>query len=326
MALAATLPEQVSLKKIAENSYVTLFNPDRMGNKANIAYGGCTLGAGVNAAYETVSPEYHCFSIMGNYLGPAMIDRKLFCNVRRIRDTRTFTSRQVEVSQEQDDGSHRTCVILFAEFQRQEPASLLNYSAPPSRQYSQVEATATRAENMEALVQSGKVPEKMVATFNVVFALMQRFWEGKPAPEAVMTQNLQGMAKHLPTTQDHLPLTAKTSAEYVRSKSKLATEADQISALAFYMDGGLSFIPLSHNHMFLQDAGACSSLDFALRIFSNKVNLNEWHFKEMKTHNGAEGRTYSEGQLWDEKGNMIASMTQQSVMRPPVKKPVKATL
>jgi acyl-CoA thioesterase II len=326
MALATTLPEQVSLKKLSDNYYVTLFKPDRMGNTANIAYGGCTLGAGVNAAYETVSPEYHAFSIMGNYLGPALTDRNLYCKVRRIRDTRTFASRQVEISQEQDDGTHRTCIILFAEFQKQEPAVLMSYSAPPSRQYSLVEGSAPRDENLGALVKAEKVPQKMVNVFKQVFGLMERFWEGRPVPEAIMSQNLYGMAKHLPTTQDHLPLTSKTSAEWVRSKSKLVTEADQISALSFYMDGALSFIPLSHSHMFLQDAGACSSLDFALRIFTNKVDMNEWNLKEMKTINGAEGRTYSEAQLWNEKGNMVASMTQQSVMRPPVKKPVKPSL
>jgi acyl-CoA thioesterase II len=326
MALAATLPEQVSLTKVSDDYYVSLFNPDRMGNTANIAYGGCTIGTGVNAAYETVPSDYHCFSIMGNYLGPALIDRKLYCKVRRIRDTRTFVSRQVEVSQEQDDGSHRSCVILFAEFQRQEPSTLLSYSAPPSLQYSLVEGSPTKAENIAQLLNDKKVPQKMVDVFSTVFGLMERFWEGRPVPEAIMSQNLYGMAKTLTTTQDHLPLTSKTSAEWVRSKSKLATEAAQLSALAFYMDGALSFIPLSHSHMFLQDAGACSSLDFALRIFSNKVNLNEWHLKEMKTHNGAEGRTYSEAQMWDEKGNMIASMTQQNIMRPPVKRAAKPSL
>jgi acyl-CoA thioesterase II len=326
MALAATLPEQISLQKISENYYVSLFNPDKMGNTANIAYGGCTIAVGVNAAYETVSSDYHCFSIMGNYLGPALTDRKFYCHIRRIRDTRTFASRQVEVSQEQDDGTQRPCVILFAEFQRQEATTLLSYSAPPTTQYSSLEASPTKAENIDSLLKDGKVPQKMVDVFETVFGLMERFWETKPAPEAILAQNLYGMAKHLPTTQDHLPLTSKTSAEWVRSKSNLAKEADQISALAFYMDGALSFIPLSYNHMFLQDAGACSSLDFALRIFSNTVDLNDWHLKEMKTHNGAEGRTYSEAQIWDQKGHMIASMTQQCVLRPPAKKSVQASL
>jgi acyl-CoA thioesterase len=56
------------------------------------------------------------------------------------------------------------------------------------------------------------------------------------------------------------------------------------------------------------------------------VDLNEWHLKEMKTINGAEGRTFGEAHLWDLKGNLVASMTQQSIMRPHKPKPAKAAL
>ncbi|KAF2502867.1 Thioesterase/thiol ester dehydrase-isomerase [Lophium mytilinum] len=326
MVLAATLPDQVALKKISEDHYVTLFNPDKMGNAANIAYGGCTVGVGVNAAYQTIKPGYHCYSIMGNYLGPALTDRKLFCKVRRYRDTRTFASRQVEVSQEQDDGTHRPCLILLAEFQVQEPGTLFDYSAPPASKYAPAEDSPTRDEVTSALVKEGKVSQKMVDVFNIVFGLMARFWESRSPPGTVMSEKLYGMAKHLKTTQDHLPITSKTSAEWVRSKSKLSTEAENISALSFYMDGALSFIPLSYSNLFLQDAAACSTLDFALRLFSNKVDMNQWHIKEMKTINGGEGRTYNEAQIWDQQGNMIASMTQQCIMRPHKPKPVKAAL
>jgi len=64
-------------------------------------------------------------------------------------------------------------------------------------------------------------------------------------------------------------------------------------------------------------------LDFALRVFSNDVDFSAWHFKEMKTSVGAEGRTYSEARMWDENGSMVASMTQQSILRPRPAKAVK---
>jgi acyl-CoA thioesterase II len=322
MALASTLGEQVSLRKVSDDDYVSIFNPDRMGNTANIAYGGCTIAAAVNAAYQTVSSDYHAFSIMGNYLGPALTDKELHFKIRRIRDTRTFTSRQVEAVQEQK-GEQRLCLILFVEFQRQEPTSLMTYSKPLSQKWTQWQSCLSRDEYAAQLVKQGKVPQKMVDVFQKVFGLMERFWDARSCPESLMTQNLYGMAKNLPTTQDDRPLTSKISGEWARSKSKLINEGEQISALAFYMDGALSFIPLTFSHKFLQDAGACSSLDFAMRIFSNKVNLNEWHLKEMKTIVGAEGRTYSEAQIFDERGNMIASMTQQNILRPPPEKAVK---
>jgi len=284
------------------------------------------VGIAINAAYQTTKPGYHCYSIMGNFLGPALTDRKVYCTVRSYRDTRTFASRQVEVSQKQDDGTYRPCLILLAEFQVQESATMMSYSAPPSLKYTSHEDCPTRDEDLDTLVKEGKVSQKMVDVFKTVFGLMARFWELRSPPESILAQNLYGMVKHTKTAQDHLPLTSKASAEWVRSKSKLSTEAENVSALSFYMDGALSFIPLSFSHMFLQDAGACSTLDFALRIFSNKVDMNQWHVKEMKTITGAEGRTYSESQIWDQQGNMIASMTQQSIMRPPKAKVVKPAL
>jgi acyl-CoA thioesterase II len=326
MAKPATLPEQVALQKLAEDHYVTLFNLDKMGIAANRAYGGCTLGVAVNAAYQTVDPTYHCYSIMGNYLGPALTDRGAHCKVRRYRDTRTFASRQVELTQEQDDGSFRPCMILLAEFQVQEPATLLSYSAPPLNKYAGVEDSPTREEWSQKLVNEGKASQQEADAFIRMFELMYRFWEGRSAPESLLSHNLYGMAKHLPTPDDKLPLTSRKSAEYFRSRHPLGTEAENISALAFQMDAALSFIPLSFSHMFLDDVAACSTLDFALRVFSNKVDLNEWHLKEMKTINGAEGRTFGEAHLWDLKGNLVASMTQQSIMRPHKPKPAKAAL
>jgi acyl-CoA thioesterase len=82
------------------------------------------------------------------------------------------------------------------------------------------------------------------------------------------------------------------------------------------MDGFLSFLPLAHNRMFLDDAAACSSLDFALRLFVVDLKVDDWNLREMKTVCGGNGRTYTEGRLWDQQGKLIASMTQQAVLRP----------
>lgn len=83
------------------------------------------------------------------------------------------------------------------------------------------------------------------------------------------------------------------------------------------------FIPLIHDHKFLDDAGACSSLDFALRIFTDRLDLTKWHVKERKTIAGQGGRTYSEARLYDEAGNLVAIESQQSIMRPLLPKKAK---
>lgn len=89
-----------------------------------------------------------------------------------------------------------------------------------------------------------------------------------------------------------------------------------MAGVGFLLDGPLSFTPLAHSSMSLEAAGACSSLVFALRILVNDVDLNEWHFREIKTIVGSDGRTYSEARLWDKERRMVANMTQQCILRP----------
>lgn len=123
MAHASTIAEQNSVERLTENEFISRFNPVQMGNTADIAYGGCAVGVGVQAAYQTVKPGFHVYSVMGHYLGPAMADRKIICKVSRLRDTRTFATRFIEASQKLDDGSIRTCVAFLADFQVRERAS-----------------------------------------------------------------------------------------------------------------------------------------------------------------------------------------------------------
>lgn len=189
-----------------------------------------------------------------------------------------------------------------------------------------VEASPTRDEMNATLIQEGKITPKQAKIQGIVFGLMARFFEGRVVPESIFSQNLYGIAKDLPTTQDNIPFVKKTSADWARSRAPLNSESDQIAGLIWWMDGAISFVPLSHNHMFLDDAGACSSLDFSLRIFSNKVDLSQWHLKEMMTIHGGEGRTYSEARAWDAEGKMVACMTQQSILRPKSAPKIRAAL
>jgi acyl-CoA thioesterase len=91
-----------------------------------------------------------------------------------------------------------------------------------------------------------------------------------------------------------------------------------MASLGFLMDGMLSFLPLIHNHLSFDDVAACSTLDFALRVFSPRIDMNHWHLREVISHHAGHGRSYSESRLWDEQGSLVASMTQQAIIRVPV--------
>lgn len=310
----------VGVQHVRANQYESISNPSRMGSMLNVAYGGCALANGISAAYASMpSPKkYHLYSTLGNYLGPALNDRKVLCYVFPYRNTRTFYTCRVELKQRTDKGDERSIMMLLADFQVAEPA-LMRYSAPPVRKYSSVDQTPTQTENQQRNVDKGDITEKQRDTMRIVFGLMDRFFDARPCPESLWSQNLAGIAKHIKTSQDHLPLTNKTSSDWLRVRDDTLTEpATHYAAMGFIMDAALAFIPLTHDHGFLDDSSACSSLEFACRFFvtGEEIDMRKWHLREMKTINGAHGRTYSESQLWTQTGDMVCSMTQQSIMRP----------
>lgn len=320
-----TLAQQLAVEAVADSqdTFTSIESPKRLGNAQPIAYGGCTAGWAVHSACKTLpSPKFHICNVMGAFHGPTRIDRQVFCRVTRTRDTKTFATRRVVAYQIQDDSTQRTCLDIFVDFHVLEP-ELLRYSAIPTRKYgtgpTDPESTASYTELAERLVRQGHLEAAAVDGQKNMFAMAEAFMETRQCLDGVSGQNLMGYAKHVKTTQDHLPIADRTSAEYFRARQPLTGEAENAAALTFIMDGALSFLPLNLNNMNFADAGACSTLDFALRIMSPTLAMQKWHLRERKTIGAAVGRSYSESRLWDEDGNLVAVETQNCIIRPPPK-------
>ena len=114
--MVSTLPtpftEQIAFSCTGENSWTTVHPPQRMGHTLPIAYGGYALAVALKAAGLSVPQGYHIYSFMGNFLGPASTDKPLHVTTRTFRQTRTFATRHIEVSQEQDNEKPRVCSQL----------------------------------------------------------------------------------------------------------------------------------------------------------------------------------------------------------------------
>ncbi|KAF2690023.1 Thioesterase/thiol ester dehydrase-isomerase, partial [Lentithecium fluviatile CBS 122367] len=311
--------ETLSFKELGAAKWETHHPPQRMGNAADIAYGGFAVAVAAQAACKSVPESYHLYTLMGNFLGPAFTDRPLRASTRMLRKTRTFVTCQVEVSQliAGKDGrpEDRICLIALADFQVQEKGNVLEYCAPPRQKYSHYDGLPGVRSNSEKLVEEGKVSKDEAQGFWTSFGLHDALFDSRPCPEGIFAQNLNGRSKKVETTQEGLHVTEKSTADWVRCRTPLPTQADHRTAMAFLMDSALSFTPLAFSQMYLDDTAACSSLDFALRLFSNSINLEAWHLRELVTHVGAEGRTYSEARIWDENRRCVGNMTQQGIMR-----------
>ncbi|KAH8700386.1 acyl-CoA thioesterase II [Talaromyces proteolyticus] len=319
--MAPSLAELIAIEPLGPGKYQSKHFPPHGGNSAPIAYGGFTIAVALQAAMASVPATFHLYSVMGNYLAPVSTKRRIICTVQETRSTRTFMTRRVQVSQEQDNGKPTyICLDMLADFQIAEPA-LITYSTPPQREYTHWKDCVTVETHRQQMLAAGEITPAQDKIYEAIFGGLHTFqYEVRACPESMTTQTLVGVNKHRPTTQDRLSLVDRSSGDWFRAIGDFKTPADHLAALTFIMDGLLSFLPLVHSRHFFDEVDACSSLDFAFRIFNPNVNLNNWHLRECITHAGGFGRTYTEGRVWDEAGTLIGSMTQQCILRPKAKK------
>ncbi|KAL1854427.1 hypothetical protein Daus18300_011446 [Diaporthe australafricana] len=314
--MAETLKEQLAVHEIAPSEFLSQSPPGRMGNSLPIAYGDCTMGVAAAAACATVPASYYLFSLVGHYLGPGRPDMRMRCTVNSTRTTKILATRRVEVKQTSPDGTSRVCMELIADFHIEEPAAFI-YSAPPRRKYSGPEVIPDLENLSKTLLSNGRISQRQaeMASATGMFGLMGKFFETRHPIEGVAGQNMFGIAKHIPTDQDSLHITDKTSAEWIKTLAPLETRAEKMSALAFELDDALSFTPMAHSGLWFEDVGVASTLDFAMRLFVPDVDLSHWHLRERNTLAAAVGRQYSESRMWDQERALVASMTQQSILR-----------
>jgi acyl-CoA thioesterase len=77
----------------------------------------------------------------------------------------------------------------------------------------------------------------------------------------------------------------------------------------------MALIPAGFAGLEWQQIKQAGSLDFALRILSNDLDLSRWILREERTIAGGDGRTFTESRMWNDQGKMIAHMSQQGFLR-----------
>lgn len=321
---AATLSDQTAVEHLGGDEFVSKSLPGRFGNAAPIAYGGCTSGIATRAACATVPDGYFVYSVMGTFLGPASTDVPLHLTVERTRDTRTFATRRVLAKQHLSSmtgtTTSRTCLDMLVDFHVREPG-LLTYSPAPSfdLQKEGPEASPTMDALTQQAVAAGLVadPANTLRTA-AMFRGHEVHFEARTCASGMSGQNLVGILSGQPTTHDARHVTDRVSGDWSRTRTPLSPDdpGERAAAAVFMMDGGLPFIALTHNHLWFSDAGANSTLDFAVRWVVPDVDLSKWHLRERRTIAAGHGRSFNEGRLWDEQGNLVLLASQQCILRP----------
>lgn len=328
--------------------FLSCSHPEKMGNVAPIAYGGCVVALALQAAFKSIEPDrslhnFEVYSLLGNYLGPTKTDRPLKLTVSTIRNTRSFATRFVIASQTLDDGTERSTFSATVDFvapnkidTERAGGPFQRYSKKPRMQYALPEQLPSLQDLALRKVREGRASKSDADhLIDTVFGLGKKVLLQAYPPQSLHAINVLGLDPLAESDQHELPLPQRFSADWVKSLHSLSSPSpppthikgalgvSNASAnacwLAFVMDAALSFIPLTFSKMELKNASAVSSLDCALR-FMCKPKVDEWHLREMQTNAGNDCRTYSEAMLWDREGNLVASMTQACILRPHLNK------
>lgn len=201
-------------------------------------------------------------------------------------------------------------------------------------------------QGMQERARSGELPQAAADAVAKTFSAMNAYTVSKLPPEGIWQPAAWGAYKSAQTGQEDRPVPERVGYDWAKIRGSLVdTEsreegslpisqaAASASLIVFFLDGALSFSPLSFTNRFLDDAAACASLDFAIRFHREdtllgKPGLSEgqgWFLREIKARESAFERTYNEGVLWEEMGEgedfrAVATMTQACVLKAKPKK------
>lgn len=296
------------------------------------------------------------YSISGNFLGPASTDSTFTCVVTPLRDTRSFVTRQVVVKQQTKKGDMRNCLALTVDMiaspfstraalakareQGKNPAtlqSIMQYQLKPPANF------AVGPDEIDPpTVAMGKKCEEygLPKTVDETLVKMSEFWtknfDTRGGRDSMIHDTLFGILD-APHPQDKLGVTERRASDWIRAKQhipktegngdeyttpnapgmlRMSANMAQAAIMTLAMDSSLPFLPLSVVKKPIMEASAASTLEFAMRFHTDMLDFNRWHFREMRPIMAGWSRSFSESLLWDDAGNLVASNTQQAVLRP----------
>nr|EKV6893523.1 acyl-CoA thioesterase II [Acinetobacter baumannii] len=281
-ALTQELVELLTLEKLEENIYRGI-SRNLVGKRV---FGGQVLGQALRAASYTTDRPAH--SLHAYFLYGGDINAPIIYEVSRLRDGKSFVSRQVRAIQ-------HGRVIFSAMVSFANPEEGLNYQHPEP-DYPAPEALKSESELKEGILNF--VPENVRASF-----MRERHVEIRPIDPVNPFQ-----------PQPEAPF----NAHYIRTHDRIPKQLDDISLhqaiVAFYSDFTLMTTALRpHGLSYISPSLQCASIDHAI-YFHRPLRADEWMLYDMEATVSAASRGLNFGRMW-QNGQLVCSTVQEGLMR-----------
>jgi len=250
-------------------------------------FGGQVLGQSLHAAYQTVPKDRIAHSMHGYFILGGDINVPIDYHVDTIRDGRSFTTRRVVAFQ-----NGKAIFNMAASFHINEKGESHQINMPNVLTPDLLLTDIQQAERLHH-----KDPERFLR----IMKAHPQIFEFKPVDKAIYLQ-----------TQNSAPF----AHIWFRIKEKIQVDLSfQHQILAFASDYSLLLTAtLPHRENLNNSKMYYASLDHAL-WFHRDYKIDDWLLYVIESPSASNARGFSRGSIFNKKGIMVASVTQEGLMR-----------
>lgn len=261
-------------------------------------YGGQVIAQSVMAASATVDNRLP-YSVHGYFMSAGDIKQDVRFDVENLRDGRSFSSRRVNVTQEQ--GAILTAIASFqtpgqegVDFADPMPAVVPDPETLPSAK--QLMAPFAEHSPFAHYYATQSPFDIRHVTPSVLL--------GRPSTSSSEPHNRSGFQ------MVWMKIDGEVQVDQTTHRALLALGCDQLMLEPIFRRADLSLTtPGMH----------FASLDHSMWWYRN-VDMNEWHLYVQDTPTAAHGRGLSQAKVYDTHGNLVAAMVQEAMVRVPENK------
>ena len=285
------------MKSLLEKS-LSLFNLDKVDKDIYIwsgknvgfkrIFGGQVMAQTLIAAYKTIDVKHFAHSFHSYFLRPGQMEKPITFTVDRIRDGKSFSTRTVKAIQ---DGE--AIFNSSISFQKEEKGLEHQIKMPD---VPKPEDLKSEIENRRALLEKLNMDKGDMPMF-----LKQREIEMRP----VEVQDYFNPKKLPPYKNTWIKAEGKLPKDLISQQAFLLYISDMGLLAAANNSVGVNFLTKNFQN---------ASLDHAM-WFHRKIDLNDWFLYSIDSPITRNARGFSRGSIFSRTGDLVASCTQEGLIR-----------
>jgi acyl-CoA thioesterase-2 len=251
-------------------------------------FGGQVLGQALNAAYQTVPDDRLAHSLHGYFILQGKLDLPVQYRVETLRDGKSFTTRRITALQE-----NKAIFVMAVSFQKEQTGMDHQVEKP-------------NVLPPEVLLPDQKQLEYLQKKSPELYTMLTAI-----RPEILEFRSVE----HIDPTSNQPSRPERHVWFKVNSSAAELSLAQQHQILAFASDYNLLITAVQpHRGKFNRAQMFMASLDHAM-WFHRKFKLDEWVLYAIESPSASNARGFANGRIYSQEGTLIASVSQEGVIR-----------